>query len=57
MLLFVLSCEVTGSGPIRYQWKRVNGDISSDRAEGVNTATMTISVVSPHLGYLNLTIT
>ena len=31
-----LSCEATGSGPIRYQWRRVNGEITSDRAEGVN---------------------
>ena len=40
-----LSCEATGSGPIRYQWRRVNGEISSDRAEGVNTSTLTISPV------------
>ena len=38
-----LSCEATGSGPIKYQWRRVNGEISSDRAEGVNTSTLTIS--------------
>ena len=38
-----LSCEATASGPIRYQWRRVNGEISSDRAEGVNTPTLTIS--------------
>ena len=37
-----LSCEATGSVPIRYQWRRVNGEISSDRAEGVNTPTLTI---------------
>ena len=37
-----LSCEATGSGPIRYQWRRVNGEISSVRAEGVNTPTLTI---------------
>ena len=41
-----LSCEATGSGPIRYQWRRVNGEISSDRAEGVNTSTLTISSVT-----------
>ena len=41
----ILSCEATGSGPIRYQWRRVNGEISSDRAEGVNTSTLTISPV------------
>ena len=41
----ILSCEATGSGPIRYQWRRVNGEISSDRAEGVNTPTLTISPV------------
>ena len=41
-----LSCEATGSGPIRYQWRRVNGEISSDRAEGVNTSTLTISPVT-----------
>ena len=40
-----LSCEAAGSGPIRYQWRRVNGEISSDRAEGVNTSTLTISPV------------
>ena len=40
-----LSCEATGSGPIRYQWRRVNGEIRSDRAEGVNTSTLTISPV------------
>ena len=40
-----LSCEATGSGPISYQWRRVNGEISSDRAEGVNTSTLTISSV------------
>ena len=40
-----LSCNATGSGPIRYQWRRVNGEISSDRAEGVNTPTLTISPV------------
>ena len=40
-----LACEATGSGPIRYQWRRVNGEISSDRAEGVNTSTLTISSV------------
>ena len=40
-----LSCNATASGPIRYQWRRVNGEISSDRAEGVNTSTLTISPV------------
>ena len=40
-----LSCEATASGPISYQWRRVNGEISSDRAEGVNTPTLTISPV------------
>ena len=40
-----LSCKATGSGLIRYQWRRVNGEISSDRAEGVNTSTLTISPV------------
>ena len=43
--MVTLSCEATGSGPIRYQWRRVNGEISSDRAEGVNTSTLTISPV------------
>ena len=38
-------CEATGNGPIRYQWRRVNGEISSDRAEGVNTSTLTISPI------------
>ena len=40
-----LSCNATGNGPIRYQWRRVTGEISSDRAEGVNTPTLTISPV------------
>ena len=40
-----LSCNATASGPIRYQWRTVNGEISSDRAEGVNTPTLTISPV------------
>ena len=40
-----LSCEAIGSGPIRYHWRRVNGEISSDRAKGVNTSTLTISPV------------
>ena len=40
-----LSCNATGSGPIRYEWKRVNGGISSDRAEGANTSTLIISPV------------
>ena len=44
-LKVTLSCEATGSGPIRYQWRRVNREISSDRAEGVNTPTLTISSV------------
>ena len=38
-----LSCKATASGPIGYQWRRVNGEISNDRAEGVNTPTLTIS--------------
>ena len=41
-----LSCKATGSNPIRYQWKRVNGEITSDRANGVNTSTLTISPVT-----------
>ena len=41
-----LSCEATASGNIRYQWRRVNGEISSDRANGVNTSTLTISPVT-----------
>ena len=40
-----LTCNATGSGPIRYQWRRVNGEISSDRAKGVNTSTLAISPV------------
>ena len=40
-----LSCEAIGSSPIRYQWRRVNGEISNDRAEGVNTPTLTISPI------------
>ena len=41
-----LSCKATGSNPIRYQWRRVNGEITSDRANGVNTSTLTISPVT-----------
>ena len=40
-----LSCEATGSNPISYQWRRVNGEISSERATGVTTSTLTISPV------------
>ena len=42
----VLSCDATGNGPIKYQWMRVNGEITSDRTEGVNTSTLTISPVT-----------
>ena len=41
-----LSCEVNGTIPIIYHWSRVNGDISSDRATGLNTSTLTISPVT-----------
>ena len=42
-----LSCKATtASGIIRYQWRRVNGEITSDRANGVNTSTLTISSVT-----------
>ena len=41
-----LSCKTTASGIIRYQWRRVNGEITSDRANGVNTSTLTISPVT-----------
>ena len=41
-----LSCKATASGIIRYQWRRVNGEITSDRANGVNTSTLTISPVT-----------
>jgi len=41
-----LSCNATASGPIRYQWKRVNGEITSDRVEGVKTSTLTISPIT-----------
>ena len=41
-----LSCEATGSGFIRYQWRRVNGEISSDRADGVSMPTLTISPIT-----------
>ena len=44
-LNITLSCEATGSGSITYQWRRVNGEISSDRAGGVNTPNLTISPV------------
>ena len=40
-----LSCKATGSNPIRYQWRRINGEISSHRANGVNTSILTISSV------------
>ena len=40
-----LSCEATGSDPISYQWRKVNGEISSERATGVTTSTLTISPV------------
>ena len=43
---FTLSCNATGSNPISYQWSgRFNGEITSDRANGVNTSTLTISPV------------
>jgi len=46
-LTISLSCKATGSGPIMYQWKRsVNGEIASGRAEGVNTSTLTILLVT-----------
>jgi len=41
-----LSCKATGSDPIRYQWRRVNGEITSNRAKGINTSTLTISSVA-----------
>ena len=40
-----LSCKATGSNPIRYQWRRVNGEISSN-SKGVNTSTLTILSVT-----------
>ena len=40
-----LSCKATDSDTIRYHWRRVNGEITSDRADGVNTPTLTISPV------------
>ena len=40
-----VSCEATGSNPIRYQWRRVKGEISSN-SKGVNTSTLTISSVT-----------
>jgi len=43
--LVTLSCEATGSDPIGYQWKRVNGEISIERATGVKTQNLTISPV------------
>ena len=45
-LSVTLSCEATGSGPIRYQWRRINGEINNDRAKGVNTPTLTISPIT-----------
>ena len=41
-----LSCKATASGIIRYQWRRVNGEITSDTANRVNTSTLTISSVT-----------
>ena len=42
-----LSCKATGSSPIIYQWnKSTIGEISSDRVNGVNTSTLTISSVT-----------
>ena len=41
----ILSCKATGSDPIRYQWSRVNGEISSN-SKGVNTSNLTISSVT-----------
>ena len=42
-----LSCQAAiTTGIIRYQWRRVNGEISSDRANGVNISTLTISPVT-----------
>ena len=41
-----LSCEANSSNPIRYQWRRDNGEITSDRAKGVNTSTLTILSVT-----------
>ena len=39
-----LSCKATtASGIIRYQWRRVNGEITSDRANGINTSILIIS--------------
>ena len=43
--LVTLSCEAVGSNPITYKWRRVNGEISSERATGVTTSTLTISPV------------
>ena len=40
-----LSCKAAGSEPISYQWRRVDGEISSERATGVTTSTLTISPV------------
>ena len=40
-----LSCEATASGPITYQWRRVNGEISRDRAKGINRRKLAISPV------------
>ena len=41
-----LSCKAIASDNIKYQWRRVNGEISSDKANGVNTSTLTISPVT-----------
>ena len=41
-----LLCKATASGNISYQWRRVNGQITSDRTNGVNTSTLTLSPVT-----------
>ena len=41
-----LICEAEGSGPIMYQWSKVNGEISDGRTKGINTSVLTIYPVT-----------
>ena len=41
-----LSCKATANGNISYQWRKVSGEITSDKANGVSTSKLTISPVT-----------
>ena len=41
-----LICRAEGSGPINYQWAKVNGEIADSRAEGINGPILTIYPVT-----------